>query len=505
VSRSSLLGWSAAVTTLVALLLGCETIRTSVAASTPRPACAPPPRPSPDGHALAITGVTVIDVAAGVARPDTTVLIRGDRIAAVGPAARVALPAGATVIDGRGKILIPGLWDMHAHVADPGMLTLFTRYGVTGARQMFAINPACRAALGLDRPAGPASPRVVGANQVLDGPDTRFGRLVRGNVLTVADAESARARVRELRDNGNGWVKVYNRLPRPAYFAAVGEARRLGLPVGGHVPQEVTAAEASDAGQRTIEHQDQVPIGCSTAEAELMAELRQTAGPGAKPEDATGWRVQLKGHRSYDPVKGEALFRKFAANRTWHVPTLVQTRSVARLADPNPVDPALLRELPPTVTWCWRREVTAEGVSLPLVGLRYTRADLAERAELFRREVEMIRRMHTAGVRILAGTDTPNPDVFPGLSLHEELELLVGAGLTPAEALRAATLGPAECLGYDADLGAVEPGRLADLVLLAANPLDDIRNTRSVQTVFIGGRPVPGGRNWRLPGGRAGG
>jgi len=262
---------------LVVLLACCSLVPTACRTPAESPPVPEPPPPEPAGACVAITPVTVIDVAAGTARPDSTVVVRGDRIAAVGPATTTPVPAGAAVIDGRGKYLIPGLWDMHAHVVDPAMLPLFTRYGVTGVRQMFALSSGCAPRLGLDLPAGAAGPRVVGANQVLDGPDTRFPSMVRGNILTAATPDEARARVRELKDRGNGCVKVFSRLPRAAYLAAADEARLLGLPVVGHVPMEVTAAEASDAGQRTIEHLDQVAVGCSSLEGRLMAQLRLSA------------------------------------------------------------------------------------------------------------------------------------------------------------------------------------------------------------------------------------
>src|SRR5262249_51471068 len=161
--------------------------------------------------------------------------------------------------------------------------------------------------LGLDLPAGAAGPRVVGANQVLDGPDTRFPSMVRGNILTAATPDEARSRVRELKDRGNGCVKVFGRLPWAAYFAAVDEARLLGLSVVGHVPFGVSAAQASDAGQRTIEHLDQVAIGCSSLEDQLMPRLKLAGAPGSRPEDASGWRVAISAHDSYDPAKADRL------------------------------------------------------------------------------------------------------------------------------------------------------------------------------------------------------
>jgi imidazolonepropionase-like amidohydrolase len=164
---------------------------------------------------------------------------------------------------------------------------------------------------------------------------------------------------------------------------------------------------------------------------------------------------------------------------------------MAHLADPDALPADVETALPKTLAGFWKREVTADGVSVPNMGTRFDRKDLRDREALVRGDVEMVRRMHKAGVRLLAGTDTSAPLVVPGLSLHQELGLLVEAGLTPAEALRAATLAPAQCLKMDDRLGTVEAGKLADLVLLGKNPLDDIRNTLTVEAVVAGGRVAP--------------
>lgn len=445
---------------------------------------APPPRSAAD--MLFITNVTVIDVAEGKAVPRRTVVVRGERIAAVSSALEAAAPAGARVIDGAGKFLIPGLWDMHVHIVDKGYPEWFLRYGVTGVRNMFAFNPLQLVTKPADPASGPVAPRVVAANQILDGPDTVFKWPVRANVVTAADAKAARVAVREIQKKGNDFLKVYWWLSREAYFAAVEEAKELGMPVAGHVPISVTVAEASDAGQLTVEHLDGVAVHCSTLEERHYADLR--AMGGTKTDSATGWRTYVEAYEHIDPAKAAALFKRFVKNGTWHVPTLIQNRQMARLSDVNVIPKEVETALPTFLTGIWKREVTPEGVRMASMGVRFDRKDLRGREAFSRGDIEIVRRMHKAGVRILAGTDTSAPFVVPGLALHEELGLLVEAGLTPAEALRAATLGPAQCLKLENRLGTVEVGKLADLVLLGKNPLDDIKNTRTVEAVLVGGR-----------------
>lgn len=437
---------------------------------------------------LFITNVTVIDVATGKAVPKQTVAIKGDRVTAVVPADKVTVPALAKVIDGTGKFLIPGLWDMHAHIADKSYSDWFLRYGITSVRHMLALNPLQPQTKAADPATGPVAPRVVIANQILDGPDTVFKWPLRTNVVIAADAKAARVAVREIQKKGNDFVKVYSWLPREAYFAAVEEAKQLSMPVAGHIPISITVAEASDAGQLTIEHLDGIAVVCSKLEERHFTQLRAVGG--TKTDSSTGWRIYVEAHEHFDADKADALFKKFVKNGTWHVPTLIQTRQMARLADEDVIDPDVEKELPKFLTFFWKREVTAEGVSVPSMGVRFNRKDLRDRGALIRGDIELVRRMHKAGVRLLAGTDTTAPFVVPGLALHEELRLLVQAGLTPTEALRAATLDPARCLKMDDRLGTIEAGKFADLVLLGKNPLNDIGNTRTVEEVVVGGRVV---------------
>ena len=435
---------------------------------------------------FAIVNVTVIDVAAGVATPDLTVVVADGRIAAVGPTATTRLRAGVPTTDGAGKFLIPGLWDMHAHASDAKSWPVFLRHGVTGVRHMFSLTHGI-SELKADPARGAVRPRVVAASHMLDGERSRIPFPFSTRVFKADTAPAARARVRELKAAGNAFVKVQSRLPPEAYFAAVAEAKAVGLPVAGHLPYDVSAAQASDAGQHTLEHLEGVAAMCSPLEQRCLARLRGYAS-GEVTDPHTPWRVELEALEHFDPKIAAAGLQKFAANGTWNVPTLVQARGFARVADRDAVPAEAEKELPALVRFLWKREYEKNGVRLPNARRWYTWQDLHDLQRLSDGEVKLVGCLHRAGVPLLAGTDWPSPLVLAGEALHDELALFVQAGLTPAEALRTATVNPAKCLKMEQDIGAVEPGRCADLVLLGANPLADIRHTRAVEAVWVGGR-----------------
>ena len=413
----------------------------------------------------ACTHVTVIDPASGRVRPDVTVVVSGERIASVGKAGP---PRGARVTDGRGKFLIPGLWDMHVHmrgtwdlgVRDDACRTFFapqfTKNGVTGVRDLWGSLDDIRR-LRAEIASGEAiGPRIVAAGNAVDGP-----RPALPGAIACANAEQGREAVVRLKRDGADFVKVYSLLPRDVYFAIAEEAGRQGLPFAGHVPNSVTAGEASDAGQKSIEHLQGVFLACSSRKSDgrFGESLRAAA-------------------ESYDAGKAAALFAKFVKNGTWHTPTLTVLRSAAYFGDAEYMKDDRIELLPEIIRRFWR----AGGMGMD------ASEDPAGRRRQFERELRLVGAMHRAGVKILAGTDTPNPYVFPGTSLHDELALLVKAGLTPMEALAAATIRPAEYLGMTDSLGSIAAGKFADLVLLPANPLDDIGNTRRIEAVVLNGR-----------------
>lgn len=401
-----------------------------------------------DAATVVVRDVSVVDVLSGRVLPHRSVAIAGDRIAAVGPADGIGIPATARVIDGRGRFLIPGLWDMHAHVlwSDAAMRTGLPAYvanGVTGIRDMGGTLPVLAAFHASMQRDAPAWPRVVAAGAILDGPDP-----VQADVsIGVADAASARTAVDTLADAGADFIKVYTLVPRDAYFAIIDEAHRRGLPVAGHLPASVTVEEAVRSGQRSIEH------------------LRDEIEPFCHGDDVAAC------------TRLAALFREHG---TWQVPTLVVLRSKAMFDDPKLADDPRLRYLPESLRdeWSASREAKIARGSDYAAGKRAQYAEERRLTGFFARE----------RVPLLAGTDSDNADSYPGFSLHDELGLLVEAGLSPLDALRAATLWPADSLQARATTGTIEPGRDANLVLLDANPLRDIAATRRIDAVVLRGR-----------------
>jgi imidazolonepropionase-like amidohydrolase len=422
-----------------------------------------------DGPATAITNVTVIDATGAAARPGMTVIVRGDRIAALDPSRQLPVPPGASVLDGTGKFLIPGLWDMHIHTYDPNWLALFLANGVTGVRVMKGepIHHRWRQDIQQGTLLGPRM--VIGSN-LIDGPEPIW----KGSVA-VSDEADARAAVRQARNESADFVKVYSLLPRSAFFALVDEARKQAIPFAGHVPESLTPAEASDAGMRSVEHLTGITEATSTRAAEISAELRRL---GRTPDDASRRRaLTVQAAQSYSPELAEALFARFARNRTWQAPTLTVLRSLSRIGEPRADEDERLRYVAPELARSWQRNLQTPRSPQELTGQQ----------QVFRHHLQIIGDMHRAGVRLLAGTDALNPFCFPGFSLHDELELLVTAGLSPMQALQAATRNPAEYLDEEGQAGTIVRGKRADLVLLDADPLADIRNTRRINAVIAAG------------------
>lgn len=425
---------------------------------------------------VAITHVTVIDATGRPAQADMTVIVEGGRLRSVGKADRVSVPQGAEVVDGRGRFLIPGLWDMHVHIASPDYLKLFLANGVTGVREMHAFLPDMvvhmRDAIDHGKLQGP---RLVVAGALVDGPKPFWpGSLVARN------ASDGRAAVRQLKQKHVDFVKVYSKLPRDAFFAIAQEAKRLGLPFAGHVPESVSAAEASDAGQKSMEHFYGVLTACSPREdairREVVEAFAKLDNAGVRTSMSHG---QIQALESYDEDKARALFARFVKNGTWQCPTLTVLRAVSSLDQERFTSDPRLRYMPIYVRSGW----------VPKGGwMKGQAAAMANRKRLYVRAGQLVGDMHRAGVRFLAGTDTTNPYCFPGFSLHDELVLLVEAGLTPMDALQAATRNPAEYFGRLDQAGTIEADKEADLVLLEADPLADIHNTQKIAAVVVRGR-----------------
>ena len=404
---------------------------------------APPPEPC-----IAITHVTVVDVAQGVLVPGQNVIVRGGRIVKVGDTLEVNVPPRAEVVDGRGKFVIPGLWDMHVHALFNGevartFLPAFVASGVTGVRDMGGKLDVLRAARWAVLAGTLVGPRIVAAGVILDGPQPLDSAVS----FAVGTPEAGQAAVDSLARAGADFIKVYTLLPRDAYFAVLREAARLHLPVAGHVPAGVTTLEAADSGQRSIEHlRDEVEPLCALATAPACVRL----------------------------------FESLRTHRTWLVPTLVVLRVKAILNDSSLVQDPRLATVPALVRNAWEAIRIVNQGRLP--------AYWREKRTRFFGELALTGVAWRDSVPLLAGTDAGALYAYPGSSLHDELVQLVRAGLTPAAALRSATLAPAEFVGATDSLGAVARGMVADLVLLGADPLADIGNTRTVEAVVLRGR-----------------
>ncbi|MBI4456643.1 MAG: amidohydrolase family protein [Acidobacteria bacterium] len=422
------------------------------------------------GKPLVFTHVTVIDATGSPAKPGMTVLITKDRITALDVDGKVPIPKDAQVVDATGKFLIPGLWDMHVHTRYAGIsfLPLFIANGVTGVRdtgspwQQFEQIKRWRSDIAAGKLIGP---RLVSAGPLVDGPNSRW------TYSTVVNTPvEARKATDALKEKGADFVKVYDLLSRDEYAAIVDEAKKLRLPFVGHVPFAVSAAEASLDGQKSIEHLSGVLLACSADEAKLRKALVE------EKEQPDGKAVL----DSYSEEKASALFASFAKNGTWQVPTLVNTwiRIGAYTDDRSIMD--ALKYIPGGYKSQWnpRNFRSAE--------------ELAEYQRRLDKYLEIVGKMRRAGVQFMTGTDTLKAYNIPGFSLQQELVLLAKAGLTPMEVLQAATSNPARFLGL-ASLGTVERGKIADLVLLDANPLQDIGNTAKIAAVVVGGRFVSRG------------
>lgn len=430
------------------------------------------PAPGQEPRTVAITSVTVINPADSAAPlTNQTILIQDGMIRSIGPTLGTEVPRGARRIDGRGKFAMPGLWDSHVHFMNtgPGALALFLAHGVTTVREMGGYLDSTLAWRARMQAGALAGPRIITPGPLLESPRYLQGVRERSarpgqeqlalRVLPyrvgVGNAEEARVAIDSLTGLGVDFVKFRTVATPEAYYAILREAKRAGLRVAGHPPAVASLQAALDSGQADIEH----------AFFPLLS-------AGA-------------------PERRDSVIARFVRYGAWYTPTLVVSRAVTLSGDSayrllfgerqEQVDERRRYASDWLLGW-WRTQVEERRADTSTA-----RARLIQQA--YESSLEDVRRMRAAGVRLLAGTDAGSVLIYPGFSLHEELELLVTAGgLSPREALRAATIEPARFARLDDRLGAIASGRIADLVLLDADPLADIRNTRRIAAVVQAGR-----------------
>jgi hypothetical protein len=433
---------------------------------------------SSEYRTIYVTRVKVVDVTVGKEVRDQTVIIKDDRIFSVGMSKSTKPPAGARVVDGTGKYLIPGLWDMHVHAVSAeridSMFPMFVANGVLGVRDMGTSMPLAEIAqLRKDVQSGSrVGPRIFAAGPLLDGRP----KPLLPYFLAITTPEAGRAEVDTLKSSGADLIKVYSWLSKDTFLAIADEANRQKIPFAGHVPFSVSALEASDAGMNSMEHLFGVFLSCSSREDELRAEMLKS---GSNLGDGDRMRLEARDAAdSYDPAKASKVFAHLLKNGTQQVPTLTAFWGFAQGFDARVTGDPRLKYIPLAAQQRWSEQAKSLADRLSVI------------ANFYAQQLRILGDLHRAGVPVLAGTDAAwyQPYTYAGFSLHDELGLLVRAGFTPAEALQSATIDPARFLGRERDLGSIEKGKFADLVLLDADPLSDISNTQKINTVIVSGR-----------------
>ncbi len=431
----------------------------------------------------AITNVTVIDAVAGV-RENQTVVFDGDEIIAVQPAS--ADLNAANIIDGSGQYLIPGLWDFHVHLTYDDRLTevmpeLFLSYGITSVRDTGGLMHEILPVVESMRADGAVAPRVFFAGPLLDGEFVVYNGVGRPEIgVSVPTPEVARQQVTEMHEQGVNFIKVYEMVKPEVFDALVEIAGELELPVDSHVPLSM---RARDAGARvsSIEHLRNIEMDCA-ADAEGLhvtrLDLLRNDGKmaGADLRAAMHTQQRLAAIANYDEAECDIVIA--ALQDTVMVPTLrLNSFTLMPPWQRDDWEDALSR-LPENVARDWTMQTERRRV-LPLGDPMFANWSLF-----------LTERMHDAGVPFGAGTDVPINLSVPGYSLHSELDMLVRSGLTPLEALESATLEPAKFFGLEDTMGSIAEGQVADMVLLDADPLDDINNTKSISRVISKGQPI---------------
>ena len=421
---------------------------------------------------VVLTNANIIDVRSGGIANGMTVVIKGEKITAVAKLALIPQSRGITVVNANGKFLIPGLWDMHVHSAfadapwDENVIyPLYIGNGVTGIRDMGG-----DAKLLKQRRDAIRGGHLLGPQMYLAGPFLAVGKPDAQTIPVSTPADAKRA-VDDVKNGGFDFVKILSNVPRESYFAIAEESARQKIPFAGHVPYAISAEEAAKAKQRSIEHLSGILLACSSREEEIRkAELEALAAHNYPAL----YKLGSEALASYNSEKARALFLEFTEHSTWQVPTLVWTMANSHLDSPELLNDPRLKYVPHSI----RKEWVPAKRSAEETALAKAEAE---------RDIQLAQEMHRQGVQFMAGSDGPDPFVFPGFSLHDELELLVRSGFTPLQALQSATLNPALFEQKLDHYGSIEKDHVADLVLLDANPLTDIRNTRKISAVVLGG------------------
>lgn len=435
--------------------------------------------PTSPSDSLAFTHIAVIDIATGQIHRNQTIVINQHTIQQVAASDQISLPSTTQIIDATGQFAIPSLWDMHTHIYQTTPLIdlpLYIAYGVTNVRDMmscpktgdpFAPCPSDLKGLSRESIAGTIiGPRVQGISSWMAN-GAGIHDYVKGlpDYFGVETPKQARQFVQHFAGQVDA-IKVYNYIPRKAYFALADEAKKLDIDVVGHRPFAISAIEAART-QKSIEHARFI-LHESFAGAE---ELRAAAIAGQWQEHRQEMLDQ------HDTAMAGAIFAAMRESGTYYVPTHLTRRINAYADTAEEIDAEFLPYLHPLLKWQWLEDINKSLHSHPAT------ADRKTYKAFYQKGLELTGKAHSAGVKVLAGTDY----TVGGITLHQELEQLTLAGLTPLEALQAATVLPAEYFNLENHFGKIAPGFTADLIILERNPLENIRNTQSIAHVIFNG------------------
>lgn len=435
---------------------------------------------------MAIQNVNIVDVVNGSIIPKMDVIVKGDRIHEVVKSGTIEIDA-RILIDASGQYLIPGLWDMHAHPDDPEMwrmnpneasrdllLPLFVMHGVTGIRDMAGSLKVVNSWKEKMANGSLLGPKIFAAGPLIDGPNPMWD-----GSIGIKSIKAVKTKIDSLQEAGIDFLKVYSGLPDSIYYALSEYASSIDFPFCGHVPETVTNAEASRSGMKSLEHLLNIPLECSSEENSIR---NNTIDYGDLNDRLSKYVFRNKLIiESYDSKKAKALFQEFVKNDTWHTPTISMWYKNAYYEEELKKDQVNFKYLPKYVQKYWTPQFNDH--------LRYRQKEFLEVKQLLvEHNKRIIKDMHEAGVKLLAGTDTgANPLCWPGQGVHLEIAMLEEAGLSPIEALKTATINPAIYLGIEKDYGTIASGKFADMILLSKNPLETVSNTQSIAGVIKSG------------------
>jgi imidazolonepropionase-like amidohydrolase len=416
-------------------------------------------------HEYLITNVNIVDVKSGKILKNKTVAIDNKRISAI-YSNKVISSDSTKRVDGSGKYLMPGLWDMHAHYkwSHVDLDPLLIANGITGIREMWGDMPGVVDIPSKNQIEIIPSPDIYTSGDLIDGNPPSFPGF--SGCIVVTTPDEAVAAVDKQAEKKVDFVKVYSSLSEECFMAVSKEARKSNIPFAGHIPNKVSIYKAIDAGMASSEHLYGFLNACSSE-----------TNNGIPPVDKSDEELIS----TFSEARFDSLCYVLAKSNMWLCPTLTVIRSLGYLNDTAFTQDIRMKYLPPYLISIWNQKLggfTADEMNTFVKG--------AKAKYLF--ELDLIGKMNKKGVKLLAGTDFPNPYVFPGFSLHDELALMVRGGMPALDALKSATLNAAVFMNNENDFGSVEVGKIASLVLLNKNPLENIENTSSIETVILRGR-----------------